>query len=89
MEKFLKSICEMLELETFLLPDSILSEIEEWDSLAVVSLIMESFPGPSKPEIRGDSVFYSLNERSWPLVLRCDFDNAGKVKVIFIYRNDI
>ena len=39
-------------------------------------------------QVRGESLLYTLDERSWPLVLRCDFDRAGRVQAIFIYRTD-
>ena len=39
-------------------------------------------------EARGDSIFYPLDEGSWPLMLRYDFDKAGKIQAIFIYRAD-
>ena len=57
--------------------------INAGDSRAVVSLVLGS-----AAEYRGNSVFYSLNEGSWPLMLRCDFNSAGKAQVIFIYRTD-
>lgn len=40
-------------------------------------------------ESRGNSVFKRLNQGNWPLELRCDFDGAGKVKAVFIYRADL
>ena len=39
LEQFLKNFCEMLELETLLSPGKLLSEIDEWDSLAIVTFI--------------------------------------------------
>ena len=39
MEQFLQNLCEILELETPPSSDKLLSEIEEWDSLAVVTFI--------------------------------------------------
>ena len=39
MEQFLKNLCEILELETPPSPEKLLSEIEEWDSLAIVSFV--------------------------------------------------
>ena len=44
--------------------------------------------GP-KAESRGSSVFCSLDDGPWPMMLRCDLDNDGKVKTIFIYRTDM
>ena len=54
------------------------------DSKGVVSLVL----GPGA-QTGGDSVFYPLYEASWPMMLRCDFDEAGRVKAIFIYRTDL
>ena len=59
------------------------------DSRSDVSALLNSATGPSKPESYGDSIFYSLSGRSWPLMLRCDFDKADKVQAIFIYRMDL
>ena len=53
------------------------------DSRSVAFLVLGS-----KAETRGNSIFCSLNERAWPLVIRCDFDSAGKIGAIFIYRSD-
>jgi len=39
MEKFLKDLCEVLELKTPISPDKLLSEIDEWDSLAIVTFV--------------------------------------------------
>ena len=64
------------------------------DSKSVVLLVLgtgrELQPSVSAAgsEIRGDSLFYFLNDGAWPLELRIDFDDAGKVKAIFIYRTD-
>jgi len=58
------------------------------DSRGVVSLVLGSAPGLSGAEVRGNSVFYSLDEAAWPLMLRMDFDDADKVRAIFIYRTD-
>jgi len=57
--------------------------INSGDSRAVVSLVL----GP-KAESRGNSVFYSLDEYAWPMMLRFDFDKDDKVQAIFIYRTD-
>ena len=54
------------------------------DSRGVVLLVL----GSSGMETQGESVFYSMNDGAWPLMLRIDFDSAGKVKAIFIYRSD-
>ena len=53
------------------------------DSRGVVSLVLGS-----KAEDRPNAVFLPLTEAAWPMMLRCDFDNAGKVGDIFIYRTD-
>jgi hypothetical protein len=57
--------------------------IKAGDSRAVVSLVLGA-----RAENRGNSVFLSLDEGSWPLMLRCDFDRDGRALVIFIYRTD-
>ena len=54
------------------------------DPAGVASLILGS-----RAETRGGSIFCSLYERGWPLELRCDTDEAGRVKAIFIYRPDL
>jgi len=43
----------------------------------------------SKAESREDALFCSLDEKPWPLMLRCDFDRENKVRAIFIYRPDL
>ena len=58
--------------------------IKTGDPRAVVSLIL----GSSAAETRENFISYFLNEGAWPLMLRFDFDNAGMVKAIFIYRTD-
>ena len=55
------------------------------DPGAVVPLILGSYGA----ETRGNYITYFLNEGAWPLMLRFDFDSAGKVSAIFIYRADM
>ena len=62
--------------------------IKTGDLRGHVFMVLDSMPGPSQAETRGDSVFYPLDGGSWPLMLRCDFDRAGRVEAIFIYRPD-
>ena len=62
--------------------------IRTGDSRGLVSMVLDSIPGQSRPETRGDSIFYILNKVSWPLMLRFDFDRTGLVQAIFIYRTD-
>ena len=57
--------------------------INTGDPRGVVSLVLGSNAEP-----RGDSIFYPINDRSWPLMLRYDLDSAGRVQAIFIYRTD-
>ena len=38
---------------------------------------------------QGNSFFYPLHVTPWPLMLRWDIDNAGRVQAIFIYRSDL
>jgi len=54
------------------------------DPQAVVSLVLGT-----GGETKDNSVFCSLNEGAWPMMLRFDFDSAGKVRAIFIYRTDM
>lgn len=63
--------------------------IKAGDSVGVVSLVLGSSASASLVESSSNSVFYSLSGRSWPLILRCDFDSEGKVLIIFIYRPDL
>ena len=58
--------------------------INAGDSLAVVSLILGD-----RAQARFNSMFYSLDEGSWPMMLRCDFDADNRVLTIFIYRTDL
>ena len=53
------------------------------DPLGITSLLL----GP-EAEMHGNSIYYSLNEGAWPMMLRFDFDGSGKVEAIFIYRTD-
>ena len=53
------------------------------DSYDTVAMVMGS-----AVQTQGNSVFYSLEERSWPLMLRCDFDGDSRLMAIFIYRSD-
>jgi len=58
--------------------------INTGDPRGVVSLVLGSNAEP-----RGDSLFYPLDGKPWPLMLRYDLDSAGRVKAIFIYRTDL
>ena len=58
--------------------------INSGDPIGVAALILGS-----KAETRGSSIFCSLYEQGWPLVLRCDADEKGRVEAIFIYRPDL
>ena len=57
--------------------------IRAGDSRSVVSLRLGS-----NAQSRGDSVFLFLDEGNWPLMFRCDFDQNGRVLVLFFYRTD-
>ena len=63
-------------------------EMKVGDPYTTISAILNSLPGTSKPERYGDSIFYSLSGRSWPMMLRCDFDRTNILQAIFIYRTD-
>jgi hypothetical protein len=53
------------------------------DPQGVISLIM----GPNVAA-QGNSFFYPLHGNPWPLTIRWDIDNAGRVQAIYIYRSD-
>ena len=36
-----------------------------------------------------DYAVFPLKGKNWPLALRCNFDSAGKVTAIFMYRSDL
>ena len=38
---------------------------------------------------QGNAFFYPLHVAPWPLMLRWDIDNAGRIRAIFIYRADL
>jgi len=46
-------------------------------------------PGSGETRESGSSLYYFIDGKSWPLMLRCDFNKAGRVSVIFIYRSDL
>jgi hypothetical protein len=58
--------------------------IKAGDSRAAVTAVLGA-----KAESRLGSIFYSLDEGSWPMMLRCDFDKEGRLLRIFIYRTDL
>jgi len=45
--------------------------------------------GSREPDTQANVFFYPLTDKAWPMMLRYDFDDAGKVKAIFIYRTDL
>ena len=63
--------------------------IKTGDNAAVVSLILGTRASMRLAESRQNSVFYSLDGKSWPMLLRCDFDKNGRVMMIYIYRSDL
>ena len=54
------------------------------DPRAVVLLVL----GDSA-EDQGDYISYAMPSRGWPLTFRCNFDTAGRVSAMFIFRPDI
>jgi hypothetical protein len=64
---------------------------------AVFQVFGESFvegepraPSPAEDsEGGGDYMVFPLEGYSWPMAVRCNFDSAGKVKIIFVYRSDL
>ena len=68
--------------------------IRAGDNVATVSLILGSIdsarPAESVDSSGGQKpVFYFLDGKSWPMILRCEFDKQGRVTMIFIYRSDL
>ena len=63
--------------------------IKTGDNVAAVSLILGSAASVRMAESRQNSVFYFLDGKSWPMMLRCDFDKEGRVMMIFVYRSDL
>ena len=55
----------------------------------LVPLIMDTVPGFSKLESPPNFTAYYMYERSWPMILRFDFNEAGRVRGIFIFRSDL
>ena len=58
--------------------------IKTGDTWGTVTLVL----GP-RAESRYNSIFYSIDEGSWPMMLRCEFGSDGRVRAIFIYRTDL
>jgi len=44
--------------------------------------------GESAQSLSG-SIFLQINQSSYPLVVRCDFDSHNRVQGIFVYRSDM
>ena len=71
--------------------------IKTGDLKSIVTLVFgtpggEPRPGsaaPSGMELTGNSIIYSINGKAWPVSVRFDFDDAGRVRAIFVYRTDI
>ena len=63
--------------------------IKAGDNAASVSLTLNSLPSIRPAESRQNAAFFFLDGKSWPMMLRCDFDREGKLTVIFIYRSDL
>jgi hypothetical protein len=41
-----------------------------------------------RTEDRGEYLLCPLPGKSWPLALRCNLDEGGKVSILFVYRSD-
>ena len=61
--------------------------IKTGDNAAVVSLVLGS--RVRLAESSENSVSYFIDGKSWPMLLRCDFNKEGRVQMIFIYRSDL
>ena len=59
------------------------------DPESVIPLILDTDAGFLRLDSPRGSVSYSMPERSWPLVLRCDYDEDGRIRGIFIFRSDL
>jgi hypothetical protein len=59
-------------------------QIKAGDSRAAALLALGE-----KAENRESYLLSPLPGGSWPLALRCNFDETGKVSIIFIYRSDL
>ena len=63
--------------------------INSGDPGSIVSLILDSVPGFSRLRSPENSVSYYMYDGSWPMILRCDFDDRGRIRGIFIFRSDL
>jgi hypothetical protein len=63
-------------------------DIKIGDTRSVVKLVLDrGEPKQNMQEFDG-YILCALPSRGWPLTFRINFDNAGKVRAIFIYRPD-
>jgi len=56
--------------------------ISDGDRKAVVLLTLSS------AEDKGDYALFAINSKDWPLMMRINFNSAGQVAAIYIYRPD-
>ena len=55
----------------------------------IVPLIMDTAPGFSMLDSPPNFTAYYMYEQSWPMILRFDLNDAGRVRGIFIFRSDL
>ena len=63
--------------------------INTGDPGSVVMLILDDVSGLSRLQSPPGSISFSIYESSWPMILRFDFDDAGRIRGIFIFRSDL
>ena len=63
--------------------------VNRGDPGSVIMLILDDLSGFSRLQSPHGSISYSIYERSWPLIVRFDFDDAGRIRGIFIFRSDL
>ena len=59
------------------------------DPGSAASLVLDGAPGFTRMNSPRDSVAYSMPPGSWPMILRCDFDDDGRIRGIFLFRSDL
>jgi len=63
--------------------------INRGDTEYIVTEILGSMPGIIRQNSPENSISYSMYDSSWPMILRCDFDDSGRLRGIFIFRSDL
>ena len=63
--------------------------VNSGDHGQIIPLIMDAAPGFSMLESPSNFIAYYMYERSWPMILRFDLTETGRVRGIFIFRSDL